>query len=155
MVAGLLAAEGGTDRPVTDVLVSIAGTLVVFWLAHAYSQVLARSIAAPTAAPARAPAAAPSDAPIGLRLILRQEWPIVESGVLPALGLVLARAAGTSHGTAAVIALIVAVGELGGWAVLACRRASLSAGSQALYALAAGLLGLAIIALKVTVIGPR
>lgn len=44
MAAGLLAAEGGNARSTGVIVATMFGTLVVFWLAHGYTEVLAARI---------------------------------------------------------------------------------------------------------------
>ena len=136
VVAGQLAIEGSTGSGTGTLVASVVATVVVFWLAHAYTDSLAESMSA-----GRAPGAA-------LRHALRVEWPIVESALLPLLGLLVAVLVGAGPETGALAALLVAVAELVGWAVLAARRSSLSRSRTVAFAFVAGLLGVVLIALK-------
>ena len=135
--AGLIAGEATSRRSTAAVVGLMAGTLIVFWAAHAYADLLGgRVVDEPgTSRPWRS--------------VLRAEWPIVESGVLPATVLVVTAAFGASRETAVLAALASAVAELCGWAALACRRMQLDRRQSIAAVLGAGALGLAIIALKV------
>lgn len=114
LVAGQLAVESNTDHSAGRILASLAATLVVFWLAHAYTDALGGVISAGPAREGERPT---------FRHALRVEWPIVESGLVPAAVLGIALLVGASPPTAAAVALVVAAVELVGWALLAARRA--------------------------------
>ena len=137
VVAGVLAAEGETGHALGLILATVAATLVVFWLAHAYAHVLGSAIVAGTLT--------------DLRATLRAEWPIVESGLPPALGMVVAHLLGATGDTAVLVGMIVAVVELAGWAELACRRRGLSPWHSIPYVAVAVALGAAVVALKVAI----
>jgi hypothetical protein len=137
VTAGLLAAEGAGHRGVTDLVISVAGTLLVFWLAHAYTDMMGGLIAKGR-----------SDGRPSLARALREEWPIVESGLLPLLALVIARGVGAAVSTAQTVALIVVVIEIGGWAFLAGRRMELTHWRLITFMVVSGGLGVVIIVLK-------
>ncbi len=135
--AGLIAGEATSHRSTAVVVLLMLGTLLVFWAAHTYADLLGGGV---------------TDEPgkhHKWRSVLREEWPIVESGALPAVILVVAALFGASRESAALAALISAVAELCGWAALACRRMDLGWRHSVVYVLGAGGLGLAIIVLKV------
>ena len=136
LVAGQLAVESDTERSPALMLLGLVGTVVVFWIAHAYTDSLGAAISAD------------HSGLHSLRHTLRAEWPIVESGALPAIILLVAAAAGAHPSTGALLALVVAVVQLIGWALLAARRAGLSGARRLTYTAAAGLLGLVIVGLK-------
>ena len=136
IVAGQLAVESGTHHSTGQILGSLAATLVVFWLAHAYTDTLGGVIT-------RGEAEEPS-----LRHALRVEWPIVESGVLPAVVLGVAVIVGASPPTASGIALIVAAVELVGWALLAARRGGAHGLRLIGFVTTSALLGAALVVLK-------
>ncbi|WP_375482172.1 hypothetical protein [uncultured Jatrophihabitans sp.] len=115
VVAGQLMVEGGSSHSVGRILGSLAAALVVFWLAHAYTDTLGGVI---TGGARNADTAPPS-----LRHALRVEWPIVESGIAPAAVLGLAWLVGASPHAATWAGAVVAAIELVGWALLAARRA--------------------------------
>lgn len=137
VTAGVLAARGAGDRDLAELCLTVGGTLLVFWLGHAYTDLLGGVVATGRQA-----------GPAALLHALRVEWPIVESGVLPVAATLLARGAGASSNTAVLAGLLVAVVEICLWAVLAGRRLQLTLFARLSYVLVSGLLGLAIIALK-------
>ena len=137
VTAGLLAAEGAGRRRVTDLVISVAGTLLVFWLAHAYTDMMGGLITKGR-----------SDGRPSLGRALREEWPIVESGLPPLLALVITRGIGAAVSTALTVALVVVVIEISGWAFLAGRRMELTHWRLVKFMLVSGALGVAIIVMK-------
>lgn len=136
VTAAMLDAAGG-KLPTEALVVAVAATLVVYWLAHEYAALLggqAEGGAVPTWGHIRAG--------------LADSWPMVSAAYLPLLALVLARVAGGSPFVAANAGLVMAVVMLMVHAWLAERAAQLH-GRQLLFAtsIAAGL-GLAMIVLK-------
>ena len=135
--AGLIAGEATSHRSTAAVVLLMVGTLLVFWAAHTYADLLGGGAVEDPGHRRQ------------WRSVLREEWPIVESGFLPAAILVVTTAIGASKETAALAALVSAVAELGGWAALSCRRLELGRRQSVGYILGAAALGTAIIALKV------
>lgn len=117
-------------------VLGLVGTVLVFWIAHAYTDSLGAAISAD------------DSGSHSLRHTLRAEWPIVESGALPVVILLVAAAAGADPSTGALLAMIAAAVELVGWALLAARRAGLTGVRRLSYTAVAGLLGVLIIGLK-------
>ncbi len=140
VTAGLLATERAGDHGVARLTISVTATLLVFWLAHAYTDLLGGAIThgRPTGRS-------------GLWHALRVEWPIVESGVLPIAALLIADAAGAAGPGAVLAALVTAVVEMCGWAVLASRRMDLELLPRLTFVVASGLFGVAIIVLKAVI----
>lgn len=136
VVAGLLVAEAATDTSIPAVIASIVVTLIVFWIAHAYSQLLGLGVNADRSWWA------------SLRLELRHEWPIVESAFVPIAALVIARFVGVDRSNAFLIAALSAVVELAVWASLACRRQGMPTPQRVRYVAVAVALGGIVIALK-------
>jgi hypothetical protein len=136
VTAAILDAAGG--KLSTDALVvAVVATLVVYWLAEEYAELLGEQVeggAVPTWD--------------FIRGRLDDTWPMVSASFLPLLALVLARVAGLSGFAAANVGLVTAVVVLMVHAWAAGRSARLH-GRQLLFtiSIAAGL-GLAMIVLK-------
>jgi hypothetical protein len=136
VTAAILAAIGGR-LPTVALVVSVVVTLLVYWVAEEYAEILgeqAEGGSLPTWAYVRGTLAA--------------TWPLVSASYAPLLALVLTRLAGASASAAANVGLIVATVLLviHGWS--AGRSAQLR-GWQLLAATSvAAALGLAMIALK-------
>ena len=136
ITAAILDTAGG-HVSTAALVVSVVVTLLVYWIAEEYAEVLGEQAAG---------GQLPSRASIQAALI--STWPMVTASYLPLLAVVLAAVAGASKLTAANIGLVVAVVLLTvhGW--LAARAAQLR-GRKLLVAtsIAAGL-GLVMILLK-------
>jgi hypothetical protein len=136
VTAAILDAAGG--RLPTDVLVvSVVVTLLVYWLAEEYAEILGEQ-AAGGLLPSRS----------RIREALAASWPMVSASYLPLLALVVARVAGATSLEAANVGLVVAIAVLTvhGWS--AARSAQLK-GRQLLAATSVALaLGLVMILLK-------
>ncbi|WP_375501810.1 hypothetical protein [uncultured Jatrophihabitans sp.] len=139
LVAGQLAVESGTDDSTGQILGSLAATLIVFWLAHAYTDTLGGVIGGADGVDGEQPS---------LRRALRVEWPIVESGIVPAVVLGLAVLFGAATRTATGAALIVAAVQIVGWALLAARRAGARGLRLVGFVGASAVFGIALVVLK-------
>jgi hypothetical protein len=118
-------------------VVSVVVSLLVYWLAEEYAEVLGEQVEA-----GRVPSGA------SITAALAATWPMISVSFAPLVALVLARLAGASNLTAANVGLIVAVLllTLHGW--LASRAAQLR-GWHLLFATSfAAALGLVMILLK-------
>jgi hypothetical protein len=136
LAAGQLAVESNSHRGTGQMLGSLGLTLVVFWLAHAYTDSIGLTIQA-------RPGTAGS-----YTHAMREEWPIVESGLFPAAALGVAVLAGADPATGALWGLVVCAVELVGWATLAARRAELTGLRLLTTSLLGGAVGLLLVALK-------
>jgi hypothetical protein len=136
ITAAIIAAVG--DRLRTGALVvSVVVTLVVYWLAEEYAELLGEQ-AAGGVLPSRA----------YIRAALAATWPMVSASYLPLLVLVLARLAGASPSASANFGLAAAVVLLAAHGWLAARAAKLR-GWQLVFAVSvAAALGLIMIVLK-------
>jgi hypothetical protein len=136
VTAAILDAAGG--RLPTDVLVvAVVVTLLVYWLAEEYAEILGEQAAG---------GQLPSWSRIGEGL--GAAWPMVSASYLPLLALVVARVAGATSLEAANVGLVVAIAVLTvhGWS--AARSAQLR-GRQLLWATSVALvLGLVMVLLK-------
>jgi hypothetical protein len=119
---------------------SLVGTILVFWIAHAWSEVIGERVAE-----------GPLFDPSSIRRIAASEWPLVESGLLPAVLLALAWAGLYSRDSGAVLALGGAVLQLVGWGMLAAHRSRASWLAALLIGAFDGLLGLAIVGIEIAV----
>ena len=134
ITAAILDTAGG-HVSTAALVVSVVVTLLVYWVAEEYAEVLGEQAAGCRAGPS-------------IRGALISTWPMVTASYLPLLAVVLAAVAGASKLTAANVGLVVAVVLLTvhGW--LAGRAAQLQ-GRKLLFATSVALgLGLVMILLK-------
>ena len=135
ITAAIIAA--GSGLPTAALAVSVLVTLVVYWLAEGYAELLGEQ-----ATGGKLPTWA------RIRGTLAGTWPMVSASYLPLVALLLARVAGATPLTAANTGLVVAIVMLTvhGW--LAGRSAQLSGPQLAAATAVAALLGIAMIVLK-------
>jgi hypothetical protein len=136
ITASVMAAAGGS-LPTTALAVSVLITLVVYWLAEQYSEILGRQ-----AVHGRLPtwSKVTEDLATG--------WPIVSASFAPLVALVLARAAGASPSAAANTGVAVAVALLTAHGWSAGRVAELSGWRLVGATCVATVLGLVMVVLK-------
>jgi hypothetical protein len=136
VTAAILTAAGGQSRTV-PLAVAVLVTLVVYWVAEKYAELLGMQVERgklPTREHVRAELAA--------------TWPMVSASFGPLLALVTARLLGASDATAANIALGAAVVLLVGHAWAAGRAVALHNRQLVEVTAAAAVLGLVMIVLK-------
>jgi hypothetical protein len=136
ITAAIIAAVGG-HLPTLALAASVVVTLLVYWVAEEYAEILGQQATGghlPTWAYVRA--------------TLASTWPMVSASYVPLLALVLARVAGAPAGAAANVGLAAAVVLLAfhGWS--AGRAAQLHGWRLAIAVSVAAGLGLIMIALK-------
>jgi hypothetical protein len=140
ITASVMAAAGGS-LPTTALAVSVLITLIVYWLAEQYAEILGRQ-------------AAHGHLPTWgtVREDLATGWPIVSASFAPLVALVLARAAGASPSAAANtgVGLAIALLTLYGWS--AGRAAQLGGWRLVGATCVATVLGLVMVVLKNLVI---
>ena len=115
LVASVVGAtfEAGADaRTLTG---SAFASMLVFWLAHVWSEVVGEHIAAGTRFHARV-----------IPVIARREWPLVQAAAVPTALLALAWAGVWSRETGAALALGRAILQITGWGVVAGFRSGAS-----------------------------
>jgi len=135
ITAAILAAAGG-HLPTGALVVAVVVTLLVYWLAEEYAELLGEATGGKL--PSRA----------HIRHALAATWPMVSASYLPLLALVLARAAGASALVAANVGLVATILLLTTHAWTAARAAKLR-GWRLLFAVSlAAALGLTMVALK-------
>jgi len=128
------------DSPETTAL-SLAATMAVFWLAHAWSAVLGERIHA--------------GHPLGYRRVLviaRAEWPLVEAAFAPTVILGLGWAGLLSTKTSENLALAACLIQLLAWGFAVGREAYHAWWAAVLAGLGNGLLGLGLVWLEITVV---
>jgi len=136
ITAAILAAAGG-ELPTAALVVSVVVTLLVYWLAEEYAELLGEQ-------------AEKGVLPTWdyIRGALVATWPMVSASYLPLLALVLARLAGASPLTAANVGLAVAIVVMTVHAWWAGRAARLRGRQLFFVTSAAAALGLVMILLK-------
>ena len=136
ITAAIIAAAGG-KLPTTALAVSVLVTLLVYWIAEEYAEVLGEQVTGGEL-PTRA----------SVRAALTSTWPMVSASYLPLLALAVARVAGASASVAANAGLVAAILLLiyHGWS--AGRAAQLHGWKLAGAVLTAAALGLVMVLLK-------
>lgn len=138
ITAAIIDTAGG-HIPSTQLIVAVFGTLVVYWAAEQYAELLGEHAGRLPRWPQ-------------VRATLAASWPMVAASYIPLAALAVARLAGASDSDAALAGLIVALLLLvyHGWA--AGRAASLRGKSLLAATLMAAGLGLVMILLKEVVL---
>jgi hypothetical protein len=137
IITAAILAAAGDHLPTVGLVVAVMVTLLVYWLAEEYAELLGEQ-ATGGILPSRA----------YIREALSATWPMVSASYLPLLALVLARAAGASSSVAANVGLAATIVLLIAHAWIAGRAAKLH-GWQLFFAVSvAAALGLAMVALK-------
>jgi hypothetical protein len=140
LVAALVGATFEERASAQTITLSLAGTVVIFWVAHAWSEVVGARVAEGRLFdPAR------------IKAITIEEWPLVEAGMLPVALLALAWAGLFSRHTGVVLALAVAIFQLVTWGVVAGRRTQATWRGALVVGGFDGLLGIAIVAIEIAV----
>jgi hypothetical protein len=136
VTAAVLAASGNT-LSTAALEVTVLVTLVVYWLAEQYAELLAEHTHA---------GRLPSIGQVGSALAT--SWPMVSASFVPLVSLFVARIAGASAALAADIALAITIGLLVVHGHAAGRAAGLTGRRLAVVSATAGLLGVAMVVLK-------
>jgi hypothetical protein len=141
IVASSVIAAGGHQLATLPLAVTVVVTLLVYWIAEQYAEVLGEQAHA-----GRLPTWA------RIRASLAATWPLVSASFLPLLSLLLARVLGASPGSAANVALIVAIALLllHGWS--AGKAAGLGGLRLVAVTSISGALGVVMIVLKLVVV---
>ncbi len=141
VAAALLSAFRDVHEPPVATAASLLATVVVFWLAHVWSQITGQRIYDGTSfTPGRA------------WEIARAAWPLVASGAAPAVVLLVGAAVGISDRGASSCALALCWIQLAGWGFAVGRRASDRWEYATLSALVNFLLGVAVVGLEAIVL---
>jgi hypothetical protein len=137
IVTAAVIAAGGNQLSTTELEVTVLVTLIVYWLAEQYAELLGEHTHAGRL-PKRGQVVSS----------LAAAWPMVSASFIPLLSLLLARLAGASAPNAAAIALVVTVVLLVVHGHTAARAAGLTGIRMLLVTGTAGLLGIAMVVLK-------
>ena len=116
---------------------TLFASMVIFWLAHVWSDVVGHHVAAGSTFRAR-----------DVARIARREWPLVEAAVVPTLFLALAAAGAWSRDTGAMLAFAGAVAQISGWGFVAGLRSGGTLLSAGFLGAVQGMLGIALLALE-------
>ena len=136
LVAGVLAATSSDDASLVDTAAYVLSTVVVFWLAHAWADSLARRVTATRSGLK------------GFRTTLANQWPLVQSAFPPIGVMFAASLLGAGDEDAITWGAWSCVFFLGGWGVVVARRERESAGGIVVTSVACAALGLMMIGLK-------
>jgi len=137
IITAAVLAAAGDHVPTLPLAVSILVTLLVYWLAEEYAELLGEQLEA-----GRPPTWA------DVRVALAATWPMVSSSYIPLLSLVVAHLLGASPPAAANVGLVVAIVLLMIYAWLAGRAAHLHGRQLLVITSIAAALGLLMIILK-------
>jgi hypothetical protein len=136
VVGSAVMVAAGLHGTLLQVVISVAGTLLVYWATERYAELLAAG------ARGRMP-----DGP-SVRAALRRGWPMLESSYTPVIVLLAASALGAELPAAVLAALCVSTVLLAGLGYGAARRSDATVVTALAWASASALLGAAIIVLK-------
>jgi hypothetical protein len=137
VISGSVMAAAGEHGSVTDVAVSVLVTVLVYWVAEAYAQVLGQGIAGDDPLTAGAVAG-----------LLSRRWALVEASYLPLVVVLLTRLAGASTTAAIDSGLVTAALLLAAFGWIAASRRGSTMFMRLVAAVAAGCFGAVAITLK-------
>ena len=146
VICASILGAAGPDTPVTKVAISVLVTLLVYWLAERYAEVLGLA-----ASPDRAgPYEQRTHRVTGthLRRVLGSGWAMIQASVTPLVVMLGSRLFGADNETAVDIALSYTVVLLAMLGYLAATRAGLTGWARVLAAGFATFLGLVVVVLK-------
>jgi hypothetical protein len=138
LIGALLAAESGEHDSFLDMFISAVIAAALYWVAHAYAELLGERVTAGE----RLTAA-------GLGRALVHDWTIVRGAAVPLAVLAISWAAGASQQTGATAAMWSAIATLVAFELIAGLRAHSSGRELALNAGVGASMGIAILALKI------
>ncbi len=136
-VGALMAAESGRHESFLDAFASAAFATLLYWLAHAYADLLGSRLESGERLTAGA-----------LGRALAHDWAIVRGAAIPLLALVIAWLAGASREAGVTAALRTAVVTIVVFELIAGIRAKSTAGELVLKAAVGVTMGLGILAVK-------
>jgi hypothetical protein len=137
-VGTLLAAESGLHDTYLEAVGSVVLALLLYWLAHAYSEQLGDRLTVQERL-----------TPQALGVALLREWAIVRGAALPLLALVIAWIVGASQETGVLVGVWTAAGSLLAFELLAGLRAKSTPRELLLEGCIGATMALAIVALRV------
>jgi hypothetical protein len=139
LVTSLVAVQWRIEPSVEAIGLSLLFGVFVFWLAHAWSRIVNQRVRGPIS---RHHALA----------IAKAETPLLVAAVPPTLVLGVGRLAEVATDTIVAVALAVCIGQLFVWGIVVGRAAHTSWALALRVAIVDSLLGVVIVALKVTVL---
>jgi hypothetical protein len=137
MIGAVLAAESGLHDSYLETVGSTALTVAVYWLAHAYADLLGRRLTAHEHLTVQT-----------LLYALAHDWAIVRGAALPLLALLVAWATGASQATAVLAAVWTCAGSLVIFELLAGIRAKSTPAELALEGCMGTIMGMSILVLR-------
>lgn len=140
LAAGVVASLDVGDVGEVDMTISLATTMLVFWLAHVWAEGISDRMHDPRRYTLRR-----------LRAAASWHWPMVQAAAGPLAALALADLGAWSLDTAVTLALAISVAQLVGWGVAVGRRTFGSWPAALLSGAVDGLLGLVIVVLRALV----
>lgn len=138
IVTASVLASAGSNLQTLPLAIAVFVTLLVYWLAEEYAELSEQATAG---------------RPLqwqSIRSTLKSKWPMVTASYVPLITMLVARLAGATASTAALIALIVIVGMLLVYGWVAGRALKLRGLVHVGLSLLAGGFGLLMVALKVS-----
>jgi hypothetical protein len=141
VTAAVLATEGAADGSLTEIIASIVVTLLVYWLAHVYADLLAVHGTNRSNSAQRLRFR-------DVRRILANQGAVVMGGLVILVVLVVAWLSDHDVMKAVNFALWFAIAELAAWGTLAAKRAGLSVVGLTIYGLVSAMFGIAMVLLK-------
>lgn len=135
LAASILIASYGTAF---EIFISVIGTGLVFWLAHAHVSLMRRVVR-------RGQTIKTKD----VLHTLTEEWPLVQAGLVPAAPMVLAMTGIVSTDNAANLGILICFVGLIAWGIVVARAAELSRRASILAVSVNVGLGLLLVLLKV------
>jgi hypothetical protein len=137
MIGAVLAAESGLHDTYIETVGSAVLTVCVYWLAHAYADLLGRRLAEREHLTTQT-----------LLRALAHDWAIVRGTALPLLALVSAWAADAPQSTAILVAVWTCAGSLVAFELVAGLRAKSTPAELVLEVCVGTIMGLSIVALR-------
>jgi len=137
IITAAVIAAGGNQLSTAELEVAVLVTLIVYWLAEQYAELLGEHTRA---------GRLPKRDQVVSSLVAA--WPMVSASFIPLVSLLLVRLAGASASGAAATALVVTIVLLVVHGYTAARAAGLTGIRMLLVTATAGLLGVAMVVLK-------
>jgi hypothetical protein len=139
LVTSIVAVQWRGDAVTDGIALFVVASVLVFWLAHVWSEVVNRRVHGQVT---------PADA----REIALDEASMLSSLLVPALVLVIGPRVGASVDTTIALALAVCIGQLFLWGLVVGRAAHRGWVLPLVVAVVDSLMGIAIVALKVAIL---
>jgi hypothetical protein len=141
VTAAVLATERTTSGSLTEIVTSVLVTLLVYWLAHVYCELLAEHGNGQSDSARRLSVR-------DVRRILANEGTVAIGGLVVLGVLVVVWLSEHDVAAAVSVALWFVIAELAAWGTLAAKRAGLAVVGLTIYGLVSALFGIAMVLLK-------